>query len=497
MKKIFFAGCALLLCMGFARVQAQEKDALSEQQLKMMEAFHIVSAADIDQWARTLVSDEYRGRRSGDIGYDMAVDFVIDHFMEWGIQPKGDNGTYENTFAQPYCDVQGVGFLKAYYAIGKDTVVKNYVARKDYFPTALSDGGEATGELVYVGYGINAPELGYNDYKGVDLTGKIVLCEGGFPYKGKNVDSLKMWNKYLRAQPKIAAAKAAGAKGLLFVSKYANPMPMQTPGMIVAFVSKETAQELLSGTGRSFDEWHKRFDAFKGKAVPTGHIVSLGAENTFYGDRTTANIVGVIEGSDPVLKNEYIILGAHIDHLGMLPEIYPGAQDNVSGSVITMAAAKALALSKVDLKRSVVIVLFASEELGILGAEHFLKTLPFPKEKVTCMINTDMLATGTGFMVHSSNEWADLVPYFRSASEEWARRPFKANLTPWEYKTRLFTDGNLFQNFQIPTFELKSTGGKWPAPYHVPEDTMDQLDPVIMADAARPMAIAVIQIANK
>ena len=162
-----------------------------------------------------------------------------------------------------------------------------------------------------------------------------------------------------------------------------------------------------------------------------------------------------------------------------------------------MAAAKALALSKVDLKRSVVIVLFASEELGILGAEHFLKTLPFPKEKVTCMINTDMLATGTGFMVHSSNEWADLVPYFRSASEEWARRPFKANLTPWEYKTRLFTDGNLFQNFQIPTFELKSTGGKWPAPYHVPEDTMDQLDPVIMADAARTMAIAVIQIANK
>lgn len=497
MKKMFFAGCALLICAAFTRVQAQGPDTLTTQQLKMMEAFHIVSATDIDQWARTLVSDEYRGRRSGDVGYDMAVDFVIDHFKAWGIQPKGDNGTYENTFAQPYNDILGAGYVKAYYKVGKDTVAKNYVYRKEFVPNALSDAGEATGELVYVGYGIHAPELGYNDYKGADLRGKIVLCEGGFPYKGKNIDSLKMWNKYLRAQPKIAAAKAAGAKGMLFVSKYANPAPMQTPGMIVANVSKDVAKELMAGTGRSFEQWHKTFDEFKGKAVPTGHTVSLGSESKFYGDRTTANIVGVIEGSDPVLKNEYIVLGAHIDHLGMLPEIYAGAQDNVSGSVITMAAAKALALSKVEMKRSVVIVLFASEELGVLGSEHFIKTMPFPKEKVVCMINTDMLATGTGFMVHSSNEWSDLVPYFRTACEDWARRPFKANLTPWAYKAQLFTDGNMFQNFQIPTFELKSTGGKWPAPYHVPEDTMDELDPVIMADAARTMAITVINMANK
>lgn len=498
LRKTLFTSLALALLLGATHVQAQTKatDTLSTQQLRMMEAYHLISPQEIEAWAVELTSDAYRGRRSGDVGYDMAADFVMRHFREWGVQPKGDNGTYENTFAQPFNDVLGNGYLKAYFPQGKDLVVKDYAARKDYFPSAISDSGSVKGEVVYVGYGITAPELKHDDYKGYNMAGKIALIESGLPYKGKSEDSLKMWNKYLRAPAKIRAAANAGAAGVLLISPYSSPSPREVAGMVVTCINKQTAADLLSGTGRTPEEWRKLCDQFKNKPVPTRHEVDMAVQTRYSGNTTTANIVGVIEGTDPVLKDEYIILGAHLDHIGMLPEIHPGAQDNASGSVITMAAAKAIAQSKVELKRSIIVVLIAAEELGVFGADHYLKTLPYPKEKILCMVNTDMLATGTGFMVHSATEWEPLVACFREASENWTHRPFKASLTPWEYKARLFTDGNRFQNEGIPTFELKSTGGKWPAPYHVPEDTMVELDPVIMADAARVMAIAAIRLAN-
>ncbi len=497
MKRIIFAGLALILCAGALHAQAPQKtDTLTAQQLKMMDAYHRISPVEIEAWATELTSDAYRGRRSGDVGYDMAADFVINYFKQWGVAPKGDNGTYENTFSQPFNDVLGNGHLKASFAQGKDLVTKNYVPRKEYFPTALSDNGEVSGEVVYVGYGITAPELGYNDYKGCDMTGKIALIESGIPYKGKNEDTLKLWNLYLRAPAKIAAAAAAGAKGVLLLSPYSSPSPRQAAGVVVSCVGKEVAADLFSGTGRTPEQWKALADQFKLKPVYTKHTVSIASETEYHPNTTTANIVGVIEGSDPVLKNEYIILGAHIDHIGMLPEIHPGAQDNASGSVIVMAAAKAIALSKADLKRSVIVVLFAAEELGVFGAAHFIETMPFPAEKIFCMVNLDMLATGTGFMVHTATEWEPLVAPFREASECWTHRPFKSSLRPWQYQARLFTDGNKFQNIPVPAFELKSMGGKWPAPYHVPEDTMVELDPVIMADAARMLAIATIKLSN-
>lgn len=124
--------------------------------------------------------------------------------------------------------------------------------------------------------------------------------------------------------PKTAAAAEAGAAGVLFVSKYANPFPRRAEDdVVVAFISEATAKELMAGTGRTLGQWRDRFKAFKGKPVFTGRTVSVAADTKFYPDNTTANVVGVIEGTDPVLKNEYIILGAHLDHLGMLRRCIP------------------------------------------------------------------------------------------------------------------------------------------------------------------------------
>ena len=155
MKKLILT-LAVLVCAGQLFAQNQPSQ-LSDQQKAMMKAFHLVTPEDIHTFSYELLKDEYRGRRSGDVGYDKAAAYVIDHFKKWGLKPMGDNGTYENTFPQPYNDVQGVGHLKAYFKIGKDTIVKEYQARKDYFPTALSGNGEVSGEVVYVGYGATAP----------------------------------------------------------------------------------------------------------------------------------------------------------------------------------------------------------------------------------------------------------------------------------------------------------------------------------------------------
>lgn len=497
MRKWMSLAIALLLA---GMIQAQVTStptSLGEQELKKMNAFQLVQSSDIDTWARELLKDEYRGRRSGDVGYDKAASFVRDYFQEWGLKPMGDNGTYYSNFDQPYNDVLGYGHMKSFIRVGKDTVVKEYKAMVDFFPTALSANGEVTAEVVYVGYGIDAPELGYNDYKGVDVKGKIVLVEGGYPYTGTLMDSLKMWSKHQDVYAKIAVASKAGAKGVLFVSRFANPFPPKTDNMVVAFISAKTADDLMLGTGQKLADLKKKSNAFKFKAVPMGRWVSIKAETKFSPNTKTCNIVGVIEGTDPLLKNEYIILGAHLDHLGMLPEMHPGALDNVSGSVIMMSAAKALATSGVQMKRSVIVVLFAAEELGVLGGLHYIKSMPFAKDKITAMINVDMLGKGTGISVGTASRWADLLPYFRVGSEEWARRPFTQNVEEWSYKTRMHTDGNAFQNQEIPTYELRATGGPWPVPYHVPGDVITQLDPVIMADATRAMVIATIDIANK
>ncbi len=499
MKKILIAGLLLVQTLTLS-AQLNRKTTvtpLTDQQKSMMEAFHLVSSEEIDTWITTFVSDEYRGRRSGDVGYDMAAQDVIDLFTEWGLTPAGDKGTYENTFAQPFNDVLGVGHLTAYYEMGGKSIAVEYEAGVEYFPTAQSDNGKVLGELYYAGYGITAPELGYNDYAGADLTGKVVLVEGGYPYKGKDLDTLKMWSKYQRIQPKVAAAKAAGAKAVLFVSRYANPFPRQEAGVVVNFVSQQTADELMSRAGKTMAECKAACEALTPQAINTNVVISTSAENKFYPKNTTANIVGMIEGSDPKLKEEYIILGAHLDHLGMLPNIHPGALDNASGSVIMMAAAKALALSGVEMKRSVVIVLFAAEELGVLGADHFIKTMPYKPSQIECMVNIDMLGEGNGLSITTADRWADLVPYFESASIDWARLPFTTVSGEWDYKTRFFTDGNAFWNLEIPTIEMRSTGGPWPVAYHVPGDDLSQVDPVFMADAVRALVIATIEIANR
>lgn len=496
MKTLICLGAAVALTAGALYGQPASGGSAPDR-VNEMKVFHGVTAGDVHAWTAELVKPEYRGRRTGDAGFDKAAAWAADRLKEWGLKPFGGNGSYFQYFPQPYNDVLAESSLKGYFRLGQDTLVKEYVSRRDFFTTAQSGDGKVTAPVVYVGYGIHAPELGWDDYRGADVKGRVVLCELGIPYGGKNNDSLVMWGRYMGHDTKVKMAAEAGAAGVLYIYPVSSPAPCADEKVVVAFVDETVARDLLKGTGRSLEELRRLSREGKGRAVNTGKEVCLESHTQYYPDRRGCNVIGLIEGSDPVLKNEYIMVGAHLDHLGMMPVLYPGALDNASGSAVALGVAKALGISGLPLKRSVVIALFGAEELGLVGSQYLADHLPFDAGKLVCLVNVDMLGKGTGFAVSTRDRWEDLVPAFAEGVEEWTRRPFTARITPWAFNPRPRTDGAAYVNRNLPAVEFRATGGKEKILYHHPDDGLAQLDPVMMQDAARAVAIAVVRLANR
>lgn len=492
----------LLASVAFATVASAQpvthSSNYTEEEMSIIKALRQVKDSDIDAWCKKMVSEEFRGRRTGDIGFDRAAQWAADHFKEWGLKPFGDNGTYMNVFDQPYNEVLERGALKGYFVQGKDTIVKNYEYLVDFFPSALSGNGEVKAEVVYVGYGITAPELNYDSYKGADVKGKIVLCELAVPYTGSNNDILEMWAKHLPTAEKIKNAVAHGAAGLLYINPGSSPAPAVDEKFLACYVSENVAKDFLAGTKYSLEKLRGLNAQNKGVVVFTGKEASLSAVTKYYADRKGANIVGILEGTDPQLKNEYIIVGGHIDHLGLMPGLFPGALDNASGSAIVMGVAKSLAQSGVKLKRSVVFILFGAEELGLLGAKHYVETKPMSTDQIVCLINLDMLGKGDAIRASMSDLAPNLPEHFVNSISKWVHMPVTATVTPWKYSVRPRTDGAAFANARIPAveFRLTSTGPREAIYYHHPNDTMAQLDVTDMNNAVKALTVAVIDIAQ-
>lgn len=490
MKKVLFS---VLFVMALFTSNAQRRFNLPEVSPEQ-KALYCTSTDDMKEWMTYLTSPELRGRLSGDIGFDKAANYVADKFKEWGLEPGGDNGTYFQEFDHPYtivpCDS---GYFTLYVPVGKDWVAKRYDYPDHYMVGGTSDTGLIEGgELVYVGYGITAPELGYDSYAGVDVKGKVVVCERDVPYHGTDEDTQRAWMPYQYHNFKMTNAVKHGAAGMVYISTAGNPNPGFNPGFIYVCMSDSCAADIFAGTGKNYREVKAKMDeTLKPNSFKINKKVDIKAYGEFHPEGKTRNVIGIVRGTDPTLAPEYVTIGAHLDHIGFQPYYCPGAMDNASGSVIIMGAAKAVATSGYKPKRTLVFVLFAGEETGLFGSDWLANHPIMPNENCKALINIDCLGSGYGLGCSVAPKYFSLTDYVKAANDKSVHRPFVTVPGRDKIVTRPRSDEANFFLKGIPTITPFAFGGGR-SPYHVPGDTMDYLDFDLMHDAAKLMATLMI-----
>lgn len=365
-----------------------------------------ITSGEVTDHIKYLASDELAGRFPGTDGDKLTVEYIVNEFEEYGITPAGEDG-----YLQPFDYISEIKLGKDNsLSIGNGELIKG--SGEEFTTLYLSANGTAQGNIVFVGYGINAPELNYNDYAGIDLKGKIALMLMYSP--GYNNPHDNPFSKYERLRIKCAAAKEQGAAGIIVVKgpesgedelvKLRMSGPGETMDIPVMNVKRSYVEYIFTNSKKmTLSEVQKNIDSLRtpmsfesggGMAQLKADLVRIKA--------LTNNVIGKIEGKDPVLKNEYIVIGAHMDHLGdglkygslhdsHVAEIHNGADDNASGVAGILELAQYYSTKKKDLKRSIIFMTFSGEEAGLIGSAYFTKSELMKKYNVVSMINLDMV----------------------------------------------------------------------------------------------------------
>jgi len=386
-------------------------------------------AADVQQLRQDvyfLASSGLEGRAAGSVGAEVAASYIAKRFAQLGLQPKGESGS----FYQPFSFLAGV-------TPGPNNRLRfsgaweGEVEAADFSPLPFSASGSAEGEVVFVGYGIAAPEVAYDDYQGLEIAGKVVLL---LRFSPAGDDPSSPFAPYLPLRRKVSDAVARGAAAVLIATGPVSPtsgQPVKVPfdysfadaGVPVLAVATSVAEKLFAGQGFSLRELQERINARREPASrPLGVIAQVHAD-VRQQRQLTSNVLALLPGTDPQLAQELVVVGAHYDHLGfggpgsnsLAPEVravHNGADDNASGVAGLLSIAQSLAAAPP--KRSVMFAAFGAEELGLLGSSYLIQHFPGEKEKIVAMINLDMVGRLKGSSLTlggygTAKEWPSLV----------------------------------------------------------------------------------------
>lgn len=467
---------------------------------KLLKQFHAIRSEEMMIWIEKLCSPEFNGRLTGTPEFVTSAEWVAGKLKEWGIKPAGDSGNYYQWFNFPYTVVNDIGSLTLNLAQADGSVIKkNYSFPDDYYPGMNSGSGEITAGIVYVGYGVTAPELNYDDYIGIDVKGKIVLMNRDVPFTDPKNPEYKKWVGYCYHQYKLENAVKHGAAGMLYIDgAMANPNISYDPSIIVCGIGPQPLADIFAGLKTTNKEiLDKITKTFKPLSFNTGKSFTIKANSTRHPEGRACNVIGMIEGNDPILRNEAIIIGGHLDAVGRAGKVVNGALDNGSGVVDIMAAAKALALSGIGLKRSVIFVFFGGEESGLIGSKLFTGKTSYTKDKTITFINLDMVGNGTGFSVSAGSTYQELLSYFVKANSQYVHRTIQTSApVPGTYYGRPRSDGVIFSMAGYRTMDIGTTGWYKKVFYHLPGDDPDAVTIDIMEDVAKMIYVALINMAN-
>jgi hypothetical protein len=471
-----------------------------DPEAKLLSQFHTINSMEMMTWIEKLCSPEFNGRLTGTPEFVASAEWVAGNLKEWGIRPAGDNGDYFQWFDFPYTVVNDIGSLTLnILQTDGSTIFKRYSYPDEYFPGMNSGTGEITSEVVFVGYGVSAPELNYDDYKGIDVKGKIVLVNRDVPYTSPTNPEYKKWVQYCYHQYKLQNAVKHGAKGFLYIDGIgANPNISYDESIIVCGIGTEVLNDIFTGLKTTNKELtDKIIRTMIPASFNTGKSFTIKANTTRHPVGKGCNVIGVIDGTDPVLKQEVIIIGGHLDAVGNAGKVVNGALDNASGIIDIMAAAKAMAHSEIRPKRSVMFLFIGGEEVGLIGSKIYTEKPVFPKDKTITFINLDMVGNGTGLAVSAGSTYTGLLNYFEQANSKYIHRTMQTSApVPGAYYGRPRSDGVVFSMAGYKTMSISTTEGYKKVYYHLPGDDPDAITIDIMEDVAKMIYVALTKMAN-
>ncbi len=387
---------------------------------ELKSALDSINAADIMQHTKVLSGDEYEGRGPGTKGEELTVKYLTEQFQRLGLKPGNPDGTYVQKV--PLAGMTAT--TSASFVAGGKTIdlkfPQDYVSvSRRYAPESKVENSD----LVFVGYGVVAPEFGWDDYKDVDVKGKTIVMLINDPAVPDAADAAKLDDKMFKGKAmtyygrwtykyEIASAKGAAAAIIIHETGPAGypfevvsgswgrenfdiQRPDKNMGRVAveSWITTDRAKELFAASGQDFDALKKAAVKKDFKPVALNAKANLGVKNELR-EINSANVVAKVEGSDPALKNEYVIYTAHWDHLGRDPklpgdQIFNGALDNASGTAALLEIAEAFTKLAAPPKRSVLFLSVTAEEKGLLGAKYYAENPLYPLNKTLANINMD------------------------------------------------------------------------------------------------------------
>ncbi len=459
-----------------------------------------ITPARIKEYVDYLASDSLKGRKTPGKELDLAADYIAEKFRDFGLETVG--GSY----------FQNIPYISQDLDVNNTSLTidgAEFELKSDFIPfeaaSEMNPEGHFKTEIVFAGYGITAPEYGYDDYAGLDVKGKIVLVLKSEPRKSDPDSPFAGSNetRHSRLSTKVRNAKVHGAIGLFFVTDPLNYMMLKPQGYPWSSLSKfmkggniqfhvdtrvEGAIPAIHVGEKVIVKLFGSIDSLK--AIQAGIDKELKPNSFLIGNSScelnvslitistsARNVVGMIKGSDKKLKSEVVIIGGHYDHVGCNLQhkegedyIYNGADDNASGTAGVMAVAKAFAANRKAPARSLFFICFAGEEMGLIGSDYYTEHPLLPVEESVAMLNMDMIGRNGSDTLQI--EGADLNPDLRDIM---LKENVGLGLKYVQTGNEMMSRSDHYNFFKLGITAVDITGGLHPD-YHTVRDNPDKLD---------------------
>ncbi len=493
MKKLFFPLIilvVLLICF-------------SCRETKINDITNKINIGNIMETITYLSSKELNGRLPGTDGLKKSSKYLSNKLSEYSISKVIDDSYFQD-FPIEYCNLKTPFKISL---IDKSEKEVQLAIGKDYAVRGFSGSGHFVSDIVFCGYGYINHKEHYNDFEGIDLKDKTVALIMSPPI-WKNYSLTERLN--FRPRPQTEKIKKLGGKGVIFLtdpnSKWDHDPPIKSvfhgPGKYIDDVpqiqlSHKTAEWLFkqghTGNKPEFLSLEKILKEIKNSKHPLSFKLNTKIKfelDMEYKDSViTKNVIGIIHATSKNSKNdEYIVVGAHYDHVGSFGKAlyYPGANDNASGVAVIMEAARVL--KQIPLKRNIIFILFSGEEQGLFGSKYFVKHPPVPLKKIKCMINLDCVGGSDKLIIGGGEKYTKLYDLCLEQKPH-SDIVIEKKTKPGGADTKPFEDNN------IPNIYF---GNSYEGYYniHRPQDTVKNINKITVTKTAKLLINAIYDIAE-
>ena len=445
-----------------------------------------ITANEIKEHITYLASDELEGRMTGTDALYKAADYLKNEFESYGLKPLFEGSYFQEFPFIEKLDIADNNKLELNVDQGNSIESLELSMKQDFIPIAFTDNQSIKGQLVFAGYGITAKDLNYDDYDGIDVKDRIVIVFRNHP-DVKNPHS--KFEQFASLRYKTTNARDKGAKGIIFLNtsdkrddaliepRYDGAGRIS--GISALQLKRKIADDILKYYNLNTTDIQNWIDSTKTPAsviLPEYTVNINTVVNEVKGN--SVNVGAYIEPANDQFPNEYLVIGAHFDHLGWggdnslymgEPSIHNGADDNASGTTGLLELAEKFASVKDKLKRKIIFIGFSGEELGLLGSSYVVNNFPMPIEQNITMINMDMIGR--------LNDKNDLIVYGTGTSSNWksildTKNDYDLNLT---FNDEGFgpSDHSSFYGKKIPVlFFFTGTHSD----YHKPSDDTEKIN---------------------